>query len=98
MTNPIFCGNIKFEWNILKPSAYAFFLKAGDHQGRNQGIISIEYPFDRERGSNNPMYYLYCWYDEGRFLAGFDTNSVDTNIATIDNSRHRLRITGVDEL
>jgi len=91
MTNPIFCGDIRFEWNTLKPSAHAFFIKAGNHQGRNQGIISIEYPF--EHGSSNPMYYLYCWYDEGRFTAGIDTTNT-----IFDSSRHRLRIIGVDEL
>lgn len=92
MTNPIICGDIRFEWNILKPSSYAFFIKAGNNQGRSQGILSLEYPFDRDSASKNPMYYLYCWYDEGRFPASIDTNN------TIDSSRFRLRIIGVDEV
>jgi len=72
MTNPIFCGDIRFEWK----SFHIVRLAAGNTESIDNIISLIEI------GDNS--YELYRWYNEGRFPVSFDIRDHRLQITGVD--------------
>jgi hypothetical protein len=66
MTNPIFCGDIRFEWRF----SHIVRLAAGNTENIDN-IIEIM------NNTNDSSYDLYRWFNEGRYPISFDT--IDLN-------------------
>ena len=64
MTNPIICGDIRFEWRF----SHLVRLAAGNTENIDN-IISIV--------NNNDLYELYRWFNEGRYPVSFDISDLN---------------------
>lgn len=72
MTNPIFCGDIRFEWKF----SHIVRLAAGNTENIDN-IIEI-------MNINDISYELYRWYNEGRYPVSFDISGHRLQITGVD--------------